>query len=79
MPCLFVVANDHLPLNRQSAAFSREGVELDVSTLADWVGGCVAALDPILAELRRHVLAAERLHVDDSVLRRHAERMIVMV
>ena len=70
---------DHLPLNRQSAAFSREGVELDVSTLADWVGGCVAALDPILAELRRHVLAAERLHVDDSVLRRHAERMIVMV
>ena len=37
---------DHLPLNRQSAAFAREGVELDCSTLADWVGGCVAALDP---------------------------------
>ena len=54
---------DHLPLNRQSAAFAREGVELDVSTLADWVGACAAALDPILAELRRHVLAAERLHV----------------
>ena len=60
---------DHLPLNRQSAAFSREGVELDVSTLADWVGGCVAALDPILAELRRHVLAAERLHVDDTTVK----------
>ena len=59
---------DHLPLNRQSAAFAREGVELDVSTLADWVGGCVAALDPILAELRRHVLAAERLHVDDTTV-----------
>ena len=52
----------------QSAAFAREGVELDVSTLADWVGGCVAALDPILAELRRHVLAAERLHVDDTTM-----------
>ena len=60
---------DHLPLNRQSAAFAREGIELDVSTLADWVGGCVAALDPILAELRRHVLAAERLHVDDTTVK----------
>ena len=59
---------DHLPLNRQSAAFAREGIEIDVSTLADWVGGCVAALDPILAELRRHVLAAERLHVDDTTV-----------
>ncbi len=60
---------DHLPLNRQSAAFAREGVELDVSTLADWVGACAAALDPILAELRRHVLAAERLHVDDTTVK----------
>lgn len=60
---------DHLPLNRQSAAFAREGVELDVSTLADWVGACAAALDPILAELRRRVLAAERLHVDDTTVK----------
>jgi len=59
---------DHLPLNRQSAAFAREGIELEDSTLADWVGGCVAALDPILAELGRHVLAAERLHVDDTTV-----------
>jgi transposase len=59
---------DHLPLNRQSAAFAREGIEIEDSTLADWVGGCVAALDPILVELRRHVLAAERLHVDDTTV-----------
>jgi transposase len=59
---------DHLPLNRQSAAFAREGIELEDSTLADWVGGCVAALDPLLVELRRHVLAAERLHVDDTTV-----------
>jgi transposase len=59
---------DHLPLNRQSAAFAREGIELDTSTLADWVGGCAAALDPVLAELRRHVLAAGRLHVDDTTV-----------
>ena len=60
---------DHLPLNRQSAAFAREGIELEVSTLADWVGGCAAALEPILAELRGHVLAAERLHVDDTTVK----------
>src|SRR5271166_1331795 len=65
---LVVKFADHLPLNRQSAAFAREGIELDTSTLADWVGGCVAALDPVLAELRRHVLAAERLHVDDTTV-----------
>jgi len=59
---------DHLPLNRQSDAFAREGIELDVSTLADWVGACAAALDPILTEIRRHVLAAERLHVDDTIV-----------
>jgi transposase len=60
---------DHLPLNRQSAAFAREGVEIEVSTLADWVGGCAAALEPIIAELRGHVLAAERLHVDDTTVK----------
>jgi len=57
---------DHLPLSCQSAGFACEGVEIDCSTLADWVGGCVAALASVLAELRRHVLAAERLHVDDT-------------
>ena len=59
---------DHLPLNRQAAAYRREGIELDDSTLADWVGECVVALDPVLAEVRRHVLAAERLHVDDTTV-----------
>ena len=57
----------HLPLNRQSAAFAREGIE--VSTLADWVGACAAALDSILTEIRRCVLAAERLHVDDTTVK----------
>jgi len=60
--------SDHLPLNRQSDAFAREGIKLDVSTLADWVGACAAALDPILTEIRRHVLSAERLHMDDTTV-----------
>ena len=69
----------HQPLNLQSATFKREGVEIDTSTLADRVGACVTALDPIVEAIRRHVLSAERLHADDSVLQKHAERMIVMV
>ena len=58
----------HLPLNRQSESFAREGIELDVSTLADWVGACVATLSPLITLLRAHVLAAERLHGDDTTV-----------
>jgi transposase len=58
----------HQPLNRQSETYAREGVEIDVSTLAGWVGACVATFDPILEAIRRHVFAAERLHVDDTTV-----------
>jgi transposase len=58
----------HLPLNRQSESFAREGIELDVSTLADWVGACTAALAPLTELIRLHVMAAERLHGDDTTV-----------
>ena len=58
----------HLPLNRQSDTFSREGIELDTSTLADWVGACTATLSPLVALIRAHVLVAERLHGDDTTV-----------
>ena len=58
----------HLPLNRQSETFAREGIELDVSTLADWVGACSAALSPLVGLIRAHVLAAERIHGDDTTV-----------
>jgi len=58
----------HLPLNRQSETFAREGIELDVSTLADWVGACTAALAPLGVLIRDHVLAAERIHGDDTTV-----------
>ena len=57
---------DHLPLYRQSAIFAREGIDLDRSTLADWVGGVSALLDPLIEAIGRHVLAAEKLHADDT-------------
>ena len=59
---------DHLPLNRQSEIFAREGIDLEVSTLADWVGACAASLEPIVERIRAHVLAAERLHADDTTI-----------
>ena len=49
----------HLPLNRQSAAYAREGVDLDVSTLADWVGAAAATLTPLVEAIRTHVFAAD--------------------
>ena len=58
----------HLPLNRQSAAYAREGIDLDVSTLADWVGAAAATLMPLIEAIRAHVFAAERIHADDTTV-----------
>jgi transposase len=58
----------HQPLNRQSATYAREGIDLDVSTLADRVGACVVALDPIIQAIRAHVLSADRIHADDTTV-----------
>ena len=58
----------HQPLNRQSETYAREGIDLDVSTLADRVGACVVALDPIIQALWAHVLSAERIHADDTTV-----------
>ncbi len=57
---------DHLPLYRQSEIYAREGVELERSTLADWVGQSAALLRPLVDALERHVMAGERLHADDT-------------
>ena len=57
---------DHLPLYRQSEIYAREGVDLDRSTLADWVGGASALLEPLVEAVGRHVLTAGKLHADDT-------------
>lgn len=56
----------HLPLHRQSASFAREGVEIDVSTLADWVGAVSVALKPLVEAIADHAQAGPRVHVDDT-------------
>src|SRR5713226_3078170 len=57
---------DHLPLYRQSEMYARQDVELERSTLADWVGGTSRLLEPLVEALRRHVVAASKLHADDT-------------
>jgi transposase len=57
---------DHLPLYRQSEIYARQGVELDRSTLADWVCGTSQLFEPLVEALRRHVMAAQKLHADDT-------------
>jgi len=59
---------DHTPLHRQAGIYSREGVELDRSTLADWVGRSVFLLDPLAEAIGRHVRAGQVLHADDTTV-----------
>jgi transposase len=65
---LFEKFGQHQPLNRQSERYRREGIDLSVSTLADQVGACTTVLQPLHALIERHVLAAERLHGDDTIV-----------
>jgi transposase len=57
---------DHAPLYRQSAIYARAGVELERSTLADWVGQAAFLLEPLATAITRHVRAGVALHADDT-------------
>jgi transposase len=57
---------DHLPLYRQSQIFARHGVEIDRSTLANWVGGACWWLEPLQDRLAKHVFASQKLFADDT-------------
>ncbi|MCE3249176.1 MAG: family transposase [Geminicoccaceae bacterium] len=59
---------DFLPLYRQAAIFARQGVELDRSTLCDWVGRACWWLEPLWRLLRRHVMGSTRIFADDTPL-----------
>jgi transposase len=57
---------DHLPLYRQSEIYARQGIELERSTLADWVGRSAALMAPLVEALRKEVTASPILHGDDT-------------
>ena len=65
---LFEMFGQHQPLNRQAERYGREGVPINLSTLADQVGGCTAALMPLFKCLETYALSAERLHGDDTTV-----------
>ena len=58
--------SDHLPLYRQAQIYAREGVELDRSTMAEWVGGCTQTITPLAEALARYVFGSGKLHADDT-------------
>jgi transposase len=65
---LFEKFGQHQPLNRQRDRYAHEGVDISLSTLADQVGACTAALKPLYLLIEAHVLAVERLHGDDTTV-----------
>lgn len=65
---LFEKFGQHQPLNRQAERYAKEGVPLSLSTLADQVGICAKVLDPIYRKIETYVLAAERLHGDETTV-----------
>jgi len=65
---LFAKYRAHLPLNRQSDIYANEGINLNVSTLADWVGASAATLMPLVEQIEKHVFAGTRIHADDTTV-----------
>jgi transposase len=57
---------DHLPLYRQSQIYLRDGIDLDRSTLADWVGSASELLDPLVTAIKDYVFEADKIHGDDT-------------
>jgi len=57
---------DHLPLYRQSQIYEREGIDLDRSTMADWVGKSTALLEPLADEIGKHIRQGSALFADDT-------------
>ncbi|MEK9721818.1 MAG: IS66 family transposase, partial [Quisquiliibacterium sp.] len=57
---------DHLPLYRQAQIFARQGIELDRSTLADWVGRTAWHLRPVHERLLAHIRASAKIFADET-------------
>ena len=63
---------DHLPLFRQSQIFERDGIDLNRSTLADWIGQSTALLEPLADAIGRHVLKGQAIFADDTPVKMQA-------
>ena len=65
---VFEKFGQHQPLNRQAERYALEGAPIALSTMADAVGAVCTVLDPLRRLLEAHVMAAERLHGDDTTV-----------
>lgn len=57
---------DHLPLYRQAQIMSRQGIDLDRSTLADWVGRAAYELRPVFNALIADLKRSTKLFMDET-------------
>ena len=57
---------DHLPLNRLEGIFARHGLDINRSTMCQWVGACSDLLDPIVKKMKTQVLSSAKIHTDDT-------------
>ncbi len=57
---------DHLPLYRQAQIYARQGIDLDRSTLADWVGRAAWHLRPLHERLLEHIRASTKIFADET-------------
>ena len=57
---------DHIPLHRMAGIFARHGLDINRSTLCQWVGACSDLLSPIVGEMKRQVLSSAKIHTDDT-------------
>ena len=56
----------HLPLYRQAEMMAAQGLEIDRSTLAGWVGQAAHLLDPIVSRIQQEGIKTRKIHVDDT-------------
>ena len=57
---------DHLPLNRLENIFKRHGVDIDVSTMCDWVGNSADLLEPLVKRMHEKILQSPKINTDDT-------------
>jgi len=67
---------DHQPLYRQNIIYQRSGVTIPDATMADWVGRCGVALEPLVSRLHELLLSEPILHADEtpvSIMKNHVK------
>ena len=65
---VFEKFGQHQPLNRQAERYALEGAPIALSTMADAVGAVCSALAPLRRLVEAHVMAAERMHGNDTTV-----------